>query len=547
MTQTRKFVSSSMALLLMTSVGCAGNGLKSMFARNETAGYKTLEELEAEQENEGASTDGSKPRFASWLPFGKKTADESEVMAAADTPESEERTSTGSRWKNPFRRQEAVEADPFLTRESPEETVVAEKKKPAATKAELASDEKDLQTGPGKEPTKDKSVKTASAAEEAKPVVDQEELLVEKFEKHFERNATKPATEEDSAEDAAPLIAAGGAAKKTAPKKAPKREAVADDQLLEFEKLLTEKKAASAAKADPKNPFAEEPAAAENAEADFESVASAEAAEHEAEDSNAVESFDSLLAEAGGTPKKKAASSRGRVASKQPVAVADVTVEVEVEVADQEGLFGSPTGAEKKTESNLAGATDARNTLRSKTTDEIQWTEPKKTARIQRKPSRNNDSTEEQFAAMFVDAEAVPPASLPDTPDTGVWSSAPAFGQKSQPARRLPNNDAPRNAVKIVSSGRALPADTVVPRAVPQEALFPTPPAVEPPSETGMENGRTSDSLTTAAVASGSPAMQFSISLRTLVLLIGGIIVAALLFAPARKKPIPDHELPLHR
>jgi len=528
MTQTRKFVSSSMAVLLMTSAGCAGNGLKGMFARNETAGYKTLEELEAKRENEGASTDGSKPRFASWLPFGKKTADESEVMAAADTPESEERTSTGSRWKNPFRRQEAVEADPFLTREAPEETVIAEKKKPAATKAELASDEKDLQTGLGKEPTKDKSVKTASAAEEAKPVVDEEELLVEKFEKHFERNATKPATAEESAEDAAPLIAAGVAAKENAPKKAPNREPVADDQLLEFEKMLTEKKAAAAAAA----------------KADFESMASAEpeAAEQESQDSNAVESFDSLLAEAGGTPKKKAASSRGRVASKQPVAVADV----EVEVADQEGLFGSPIGAENNAESSLAGAADARSKSRTQTSEEIQWTEPKKTARLQRKPSRNNDSTEEQFAAMFVDAEAVPPASLPDTPDTGVWSSAPAFGQKSQPARRLRNNDAPRNAVKTVSSGRALPADTVVPTAIPQEALFPTPSAIEPPSETGIDNGQASDTLTASEVASVSPARDFSISLRTLVLLIGGIIVAALLFAPARKKPIPDRELPLH-
>jgi len=553
MTQTRKFVSSSMAVLLMTSAGCAGNGLKSMFTRNETAGYKTLEEVEAEREKkEAALADGSGPRFAPWLPFGKKATDDSEALAASDNPSSADDTPSGSKWKNPFRRQETVEADPFLTKETPEEAVVADRKKPAGTKAELASDEKDLPNGGGLASGKDKSVKTASVTKEAKPTVDDEDQLVDKFEKHFERNAKKPELTEEFADETARPVVARQTEKDAAPKKSLRHDLTSDDQLLEFEKLLAEKKAAATPKSGYKNPFADEPVA-EASEMDFESIASRkpESAGLEQQDSNSVESFDSLLAEAGISTKKNIGSTEGRLSSRKPAAatVAKTQVEVaDVEVADQAGLFGPLPGKKERSEFNLAGTASDSRSSRSKISEELQWTEPKKTARIQPKAKtpRAEDSRADQFAAMFVAAEAAPAASLPDTPDTGVWASASTFGEKSEPAGRSRKNPAVQGAVQIVSSGRTLPAETFGSTAAPQEALYPTPSVVDPPSEFRMDDQLAGSHLKASEVASSATGARFSFSLRSVVMLLGGIIVAVLLFAPARKKPISGHELPVH-
>ena len=78
MLQSSKIYLSGTSIVCLMLAGCAGGGLKNMFSRDDTAGYQTLEEIEAEEagkpldktEIADATADEDKPRFASWLPFG---------------------------------------------------------------------------------------------------------------------------------------------------------------------------------------------------------------------------------------------------------------------------------------------------------------------------------------------------------------------------------------------------------------------------------------------------------------------------------------------
>jgi hypothetical protein len=101
-----------------------------------TRRWKSLKKNESPKEN---SDEESGPRFASWLPFGRKNAEETEAIAAADDADVAEESKKSGWWKNPFRRQETIEADPFLENELPTEVVVAGKKdaKDKAAKSSL--------------------------------------------------------------------------------------------------------------------------------------------------------------------------------------------------------------------------------------------------------------------------------------------------------------------------------------------------------------------------------------------------------------------------
>lgn len=88
-------------LFTSTHLGCAGQDVRNLFSRNDTAGYKTLEELEAQEhalaKAEGRSEEDKKPsvtaRLASWSPFGKsESTDEKSdaVSKASDSRQAEE-------------------------------------------------------------------------------------------------------------------------------------------------------------------------------------------------------------------------------------------------------------------------------------------------------------------------------------------------------------------------------------------------------------------------------------------------------------------------
>ena len=134
MSQYRNLASGGFVLFLAaTHVGCAGSGLKNIFTRNETDGYHSIDELEAEErkltaaeasstEEEASETPSVAARLVSWRPFNKPDATVEEDYAAYDSgtvdADSEERTKSANPLSRAFAKQDAVDPDPFLETES---------------------------------------------------------------------------------------------------------------------------------------------------------------------------------------------------------------------------------------------------------------------------------------------------------------------------------------------------------------------------------------------------------------------------------------------
>ena len=559
MKHVRKFFSGGMVVVLISGVsaGCAGNGLKGMFSRDETSGYKTLEELEAERVAKEASDEEGGSRFASWLPFGKSDAERAEEVASSSAEDLEDEKQVSSLWRNPFRRQETVESDPFLSKESPEEEIVADKPKTAAVKASasLGKEKEEVSDNLKKESPKQAAVKTASSTAAAdKP--EQDDELVDRFEKHF---VQKTATPGDDAEQATPLIASSKDVKKAAAKASGKEtrpsDARGEDQLLEFEKLITEKKAlatqkknsAKAAVHDAADDFAD----SLRAEGAADEQASAESGEEERAEKSvadgAVDSFDSLLASADSERLEKAGPSKSRARTVKPEVAQDIEVaDQDIEVADQEGLFGPDVKSAANREESF-DADVANNAWPSPSTgaDRFAWPDPKTGTQTARNAAARTitKSDEDQFASMFSEArdqETPPAATLPDSPEARAWSSASNARPAGISRRGKMNN------VRAVSSGRIVAGHAPVAATSPLAPV--TPVVIRTNSESQVAEAdqlADSEQESVSALAVDVPTVGRGLTIRMLVLLVGGIIVVALLFAPARKKPIHANQMPI--
>jgi hypothetical protein len=554
MTQSAKLINGGLALVLISSSGCAGNGLRNMFSRNETAGYKTLEELEEERlAAEKNSEDESGPRFASWLPFGKKNAEETESIAAADdaVDESEEAKKSGW-WRNPFRRQETIEADPFLENELPTEVVVAGKKDAKAKAEEVASAAKskaaeDVAAAKNEAAS---TVKTVSATTEPE-IGEDDELLVEKFEKHFQQTSesTVKAAEEGSDSFVAGIEEAAASKKKAAASVGTVSSA-ADKKLAEFEELMAAKKeAAVTARKDVQ--FEEEFEAAEDAADDFaESVAEAsKAAEKQVvkkgKQAVSVDEFDSLFepVEKPVAAKKKKTGSAGASSA----ATEDVKVARADDIFGKESVSGSGSGRKSKKSSVAGGWKSEESESETASVDVDGQSSNGQQSDLARKVI---DTTVDQFAEMFSGARTPEGAPRATAPEADEWTAA-SQGKTGTGARKgVP--------VRTASNGRELGAALDTPAGLREDAFFSggnNPPLVtnlQAVPESEMNGAQTT--VPAAPVipenASGKAATQVvqlpsAFSFRNIVLVIGGIIVAALLFAPGRKKPTEANQLPI--
>ena len=552
MTQSGKLINGGLALVLISSSGCAGNGLRNMFSRNETAGYKTLEELEDERIAKENSEDESSPRFASWLPFGKKTADETEAIAdAEDTVDKSEESKKSGWWKNPFRRQETIEADPFLENELPTEVVVAGKNDAKAKADEAASTVK-AKTSKDIAAVKESAVKKVSATTEA--ATEEDDLLVSKFEKHFQQTTETAVTSADESSD---VIVAGiegasagvAASKKKAASSTENVNAAADKKLAEFEELLAAKKAA-ASKARKDVNLDEEFEAAEDAADDFaESVAeTSKSATTQARATGkqavaSVDEFDSLFEPAAkpvAPKKKKAASTRTSSAAQN---ADDVKVARAEDIFGSDAVSGNGSGRPvKKSASNggWKGEESEADVASAKGAGKAGSGQESDLAR------KVIDKTVDQFAAMFSGARSsggAPPATAPDADE---WTAA-SQGKSGTGRRGVP--------VRTASNGRELGAALDTPAGFKEDRFFSG--GGDAPLVTNLQavpTGEAYDGSVPAAPvirenadtqAVGHAATLPSIfSFRNLVLVIGGIIVAVLLFAPGRKKPTEANQLP---
>lgn len=548
MTQSGKMINGGLALILISTSGCAGNGLRNMFSRNETAGYKTLEELEEERIAKENSEDESGPRFASWLPFGKKTADETEAIADAEgaVDESEEGKKSGW-WKNPFRRQETIEADPFLENELPTEVVVAGKKDAKAKVDEAASAVKE-KTSKDIAAVKEQTAKKVSATTEV--AAEEDDLLVEKFEKHFQQTTETAVTSADESSDVIVAgiegAAAGAAAsKKKAVSSAENVNAATDKKLAEFEELLAAKKAA-ASKARKEASLEEEFEAAEGAADEFaESLAeTSKSATKQARTTGkqavaSVDEFDSLFepVEKPVAPKKKkTAATRTSSTTKN----AD-----DVKVARAEDIFGSGAVAGNGSGPQSKKSTPAGGWKGEESAADVASADGSgQESDLARKVI---DKTVDQFAAMFSGARNSGGAPAATAPDADEWTSA-SQGKSGAGGRRgVP--------VRTASNGRELGAALDTPAGLKEDAFFTG--GGNAPLVTNLQAvpaGEMNDASVPAAPVirenadskATGPGVRLPsmFSFRNIVLVIGGIIVAALLFAPGRKKPTEANQLP---
>lgn len=137
MSVAHKLLAWSLPVLVVTVPGCSWNGLRSLVSRDETAGYKTLAEREAEEaQTAEAGVSQAGPRFASWLPLvGDKSAARNSVTAR----EPAESDPASTSWRNPFRKRGDAELNPFLTAQASDDKPSSQSAPQEATAESLVS------------------------------------------------------------------------------------------------------------------------------------------------------------------------------------------------------------------------------------------------------------------------------------------------------------------------------------------------------------------------------------------------------------------------
>ena len=221
-------------------------------------------------------------------------------------------------------------------------------------------------------------------------------------------------------------------------------------------------------------------------------------------------------------------------------------VSQDIEVADQEGLFGPDVKSSANREESV-DADVANNAWPSPSTkaDRLAWPNPKTGTQTARNAAAHTitKSDEDQFASMFSEArdqETPPAATLPDSPEAGAWPSA-SNARPADISRRGKMNN-----VRAVSSGRIVAGHAPVAAVTPLAPVTPVVIRTSSDSQVAEADQLTdSEHESVSALAVDVPTVGRGLTIRMLVLLVGGIIVVALLFAPARKKPIHANQMPI--
>lgn len=553
---------------LVVATGCAGKGLKGMFSRNETAGYSTLEELDAKEaaKSKGEVADSSGPRFAPWLPFGKDKAADNTV-AAAETPSATAPTDDAAKkglFRNPFRKQETIEPDPFLNDQSAatvadsategNESEATSSKTRATTRT--ASMSKELGVAGGDAVTeempeiaarpasrKTPSTKTVSASAPATGKSEETDAeLVERFEKHFQKNTLEAAEEADQ------LIVAGKqagerkseAAARTAAKKPAPATTEADRKLAELEEILKARKGQSSNRVS--RAVAEESKEADKANETIRQLsgrASEQAARRTSKaaktaataETAANRQFDQLF---------DAASQRMTDDSSGHAVVSDVPV------ASADELFGRPavnrqadvrsnrTASEKPVRSVSSRRNVAEEEQTQEDTPAVTPSSDSAESKGFRWQSQNLRSRSRQFLQDTVKqsaatasglarenglADFLPPAQAPDVPE-------PSARHEAAPLM-IPGDSGPEGSGgAIVATPAGLKEDNFFAASAPIGVMA-------KPNEEGTVS-ETAVSEVSAASPSTSGLLN-RISMRSWLLLIGGAVVVALLYLPGRK------------
>ncbi len=550
---------------LVVAAGCAGKGLKGMFSRNETAGYSTLQELEAREAtgSKEAVADSSGPRFAPWLSLGKKNTTEESVASTEKSAGDSAQSTEGKKslLRNPFRKQETIEPDPFLNGSSENAVADAGSKRgsqpesktktgPAARTASLSKDAGEAEDVPeitAKKPTSRSANPSASASartSKSATAEESDEELVARFEKHFQKNTL------EAADDAESLIVAGKdttQANKPAPKATKQSSEAADRKLAELEDLLKSRKAKGSDRVS--RAVAEESDDANETIRQLsgrgsEKVAKASAKSRNVQNSaeaTANREFDRLFNDASHRMNEE--SDLDSSASDVPVAAANE-------------LFGEAGSAVRKSAARPVRSVSAKRDIHEETQDSAAGTSEDSStsapSRANAQPeskgfqwqSQNLRSRGQQFLKDTVAQSTqtlantardnglgnfLAPATAPDVPepagnsfdspplmipeDTAASASAARATELSTPAGLQDDSFFTASTSSAAPAAGEISASEIVP-AVPEEQAAATP-----------------------AASSGS--LLKRITVRSWILLIGGAVVVALLYVPGRRTQAP--------
>lgn len=560
MSHYRNFANGGFVFLLAaTHVGCAGSGLKNIFTRNETDGYHSIDELEAEERKlaeaeESGSEEQSRSiaaRMTSWRPFSKPDANQEEEYAAyASDPsdaDSEETEKSANPFSRAFAKRDTVGSDPFLEAEAtstkredaesgiaarnPQTAKLADKSASATKKGKSVTAEDELVVTPESKAKSGKDAKVAAIKATEKSDSDStdaedDDALAKRFEQHFLLNSAGTIARTEAADNAA------GTAEKLKKKastivastESKQRDisSLAEKQIDAFDYLLgtetRDKSPASKRRTD-----AEPLQAARRRDVAYEST------------TNSLAAFDSLVgAEIDNA--KRAVIEAGHTVAQE---VKRQSAAVDINVADAESLFGAAAARQNSRESHPAAVKTARTSDKQINDSEFNWNEPSESGTGFEKGNSNAQTT----GGPVVQRQ-------PRTGEDRESFRNTAFGAPPATAGNIDGDDCSivetAESLKSVKTAFASHNRDLTARSGRSEGNVVIHPAA---TETSMDG----DVHFTAAPVAPIPQMEStvqmaasesrtgliqSLSLRNWMLLIGGIVVIALLFAPGRTKPV---------
>lgn len=567
MAQHQKLVCGSLFVFFAaTHAGCAGSGLKNLFTRNETDGYHSLDELETEEqsivETEASGDEPEKPsvatRLVSWRPFSKSEPAENETLAASDAAadaDSEDAETSSRFLGRAFKKREAVEPDPFL---NPEHELAERSRTPAfkaAPDAEIAKiddklttaeDEFAIENSPKAKPGKgaiagirkgsdqsesentDAVALGASHKSAATGTSEEDNALAKRFEQHFLLNSvgTVAKTETDAA--AAEKDLRQNAVTKAESKKREVSE-IADRQIDQFDFLLAADPASNGKNSEfGRNAVANPLKASKRSDSAVEKSETSDTA------------FDQLMGLEGGVDVTHSAAQ----SPKRKTAALDINV------AEAESLFGAAAARQKTRlkQPEIAPRTEASDRRiagssvwgqSQETPEEFQGGDsPQVTPGSE--SERNSGDVASAFARHLSGNSGHGKARIHNASFGAPASAGNSEGDddsaQETPETRLSHASVFPHDRRIVTAnyGTAQPKDDM--HAASRESS-----AAGDVQFTAAPLAPVSELESTSDVASSTaarPGLVQSFSTRNWLLLIGGVIVIALLFAPNRTKPL---------
>lgn len=561
MSQYRNLASRGFVLFLAaTHVGCAGSGLKNIFTRNETDGYHSINELEAEERKlaEAEESDDKEvspsiaARMTSWRPFSKPDATKEEEYAAYDSDpsdtDSEERAKSSNPLSRAFAKRDSVDPDPFLETESVNtkqptpatlnsaqhrEISQLEEKSAARNKDKSAAVENEFAMTP--EPTAASAKEAKVAAIKAKAKSDSigtdskdSEALVKRFEQHFLLNSAGTVAKAEAADLAAgssdklqkkaATIVASADSKQRNISGIAEKQIDAFDYLLGSDSLNSEKKSASKSK-----PAAESLRTGRRRDVVDETT------------ENSLAAFDNLVGGETNNSRHPLIEAAHAVTQK----IQRKSAAVDINVADAETLFGAAAARQNSREQHLATVKTPPTSKNEASDSEFLWNETRRpkavvesgivhTETAGRSVSQLQPSTSKDGNSFHSTSFGAPPAtagnvegddcSIVETADRHVTAKT-AFASHKQDVTTRSGRNRSKVAIRPAAVESSLSGDVHFTAA----HLAPVP---------------VKESTDRIAPATSRPGLIQSLSVRNWMLLIGGIFVIALLFAPGRTKPL---------